>query len=576
MRNLSDHEIALLEEQGCRAEDWQRVLVSDDGFLADRLHHVRFFADVEIGDLTGDIEVSPGFRLPCGIYHATLHNASIGDHCLIDNIRNHLSQCDIGNHCLLTDIGTIATEGTPSFAIGKEISVLNEAGKTNIVLHPQLTAQTATLMLANTDIRQLYADDPTQLPIRTRIGDYVRIVSCNNIVNAFIEKGANVCGAARLKDCTIGSAAYIGECVILDECIVADGAHITDAAQAEGCFIGEGVHMSKGFSAENCLFFFRSEMLNGEACAALCGPFSVSHHKSTLLIGAATAFYNAGSATNFSNHAYKMGAIHYGALLRGSKTASSAHILWPATIGQFSMVMGKVATHPDTALLPLSYVFGEKDRTVVVPGICLRSVGTWRDVHKWPLRDKDIAYYDEEHRLLRRRPSDLMHHDFPNPLLAQQALAGKQLLEQWLAATPEDEEWLDLDNFVIKRTAAVRGIQYYDLLLTLFGREVDGSEPEWTDICGMLAPQADIDRLLSDVADGAIDSLDDLLEQLHNIHESYDYNLQESFLQALPEQDIAQARYRWQRMAAADADREFQLGDVDEDFLREFIGGMEG
>lgn len=575
MRNLSDHEIALLEEQGCRAEDWQRVFVSDDGFLADRLRCVRFFADVEIGDVGGDIEVSPGFRRPCGIYHATLHNVVIGDHCLIDNVRGHLSHCDIGSHCLLTDIGCIATEGAPTFAVGKEISVLNEAGKPNAVLHPQLTAQTATLMLTNPDIRQLYANDPEPLPTRTRIADHVRIAACNSLINCYIHNGSSITGASRLNDCTLGSACHIGASVILDECIVADGAHITDGAKADGCFIGEGVHMSKGFSAESSLFFAHSDMQNGEACAAFCGPFSVSHHKSTLLIGASTACYNAGSATNFSNHAYKMGAIHYGALLRGSKTASGAHILWPATIGQFSMVMGKVATHPDTSLLPLSYIFGEKDRTVVVPGICLRSVGTWRDVHKWPLRDKDIMYYDEEHRLLRRRPSDLMHHDFPNPLLAQQALAGKQLLEQWLAATPDDEEWLDLDAFVIKRTAAVSGIQYYDLLLRLFARSVDGSEPEWTDLCGMLAPQDDIDRLLSDVASGAIDSVDDLLEQLRNIHESYDYNLQEGFPQALPEQDIAQARHRWRRMAAADADREFQLGDVDEDFLREFIMGMD-
>ena len=63
-------------------------------------------------------------------------------------------------------------------------------------------------------------------------------------------------------------------------------------------------------------------MSNGEACAAFCGPFTVSHHKSSLLIGAMYSFYNAGSATNFSNHAYKMGPMHYGYLERGCKTAS--------------------------------------------------------------------------------------------------------------------------------------------------------------------------------------------------------------------------------------------------------------
>ena len=41
----------------------------------------------------------------------------------------------------------------------------------------------------------------------------------------------------------------------------------------------------------------------------------------TLLIGTMLSFYNAGSATNYSNHAYKMGPIHYGTLARGCKTA---------------------------------------------------------------------------------------------------------------------------------------------------------------------------------------------------------------------------------------------------------------
>ncbi|NAW49767.1 DUF4954 family protein, partial [Salmonella sp. gx-f5] len=80
-----------------------------------------------------------------------------------------------------------------------------------------------------------------------------------------------------------------------------------------------------------------SYMSNGEACAAFCGPFTASHHKSSLLIGGMFSFYNAGSATNFSNHAYKMGPMHWGILERGSKTASGAYLLMPATLGTYSV-----------------------------------------------------------------------------------------------------------------------------------------------------------------------------------------------------------------------------------------------
>lgn len=50
------------------------------------------------------------------------------------------------------------------------------------------------------------------------------------------------------------------------------------------CFVGEGVVIENGFSAENSLFFANSHLNHGEACAVFAGPYTVSHHRSTLLI----------------------------------------------------------------------------------------------------------------------------------------------------------------------------------------------------------------------------------------------------------------------------------------------------
>ena len=151
--------------------------------------------------------------------------------------------------------------------------------------------------------------------------------------------------------------------------------------------MGEASQITNGFTAESSLFFANSYMSNGEACAAFCGPFSSSHHKSTLLIGCMLSFYNAGSATNFSNHAYKMGPIHYGQLERGTKTASGSHLLLPANIGAFSVCLGKIANHPDTRALPFSYVISDGKDTFIVPGINISTVGLYRDIRKWPRRD---------------------------------------------------------------------------------------------------------------------------------------------------------------------------------------------
>ncbi|MCK4489001.1 MAG: DUF4954 family protein, partial [Anaerolineales bacterium] len=40
----------------------------------------------------------------------------------------------------------------------------------------------------------------------------------------------------------------------------------------------------KQFSAENCAFFANCEGFHSEAVSLFAGPFSVTHHKSTLLI----------------------------------------------------------------------------------------------------------------------------------------------------------------------------------------------------------------------------------------------------------------------------------------------------
>ena len=45
----------------------------------------------------------------------------------------------------------------------------------------------------------------------------------------------------------------------------------------------------------------------------------MTHHKSTLLIAGMFSFMNAGSGSNQSNHMYKLGPIHQGAMERGAK-----------------------------------------------------------------------------------------------------------------------------------------------------------------------------------------------------------------------------------------------------------------
>ena len=347
-RALTDNEIFILENNNCWAEDWSKIEVDEDGFQPKFLHRVIFYGDIRLGAFEKNVEVSKGFFKHSGINDATLRNVTVGNNCLIEKIGNYIHNYTIGDDCLIANVSVMETTEGATYGQGNVISVLNEAGDGNIIMFPELSSQFAALMVKyfkdkdlKNAIRRLVSEEIACLtPSVSTIGNNVKIVNSKEITNTIIHNDCEISGASRLCDCTILSSehanVYIGTGVICENSIISEGSSIINSAKIQDCFIGETCHIANGFTASQSVFFANSYMANGEACAAFCGPFSVSHHKSTLLIGGMYSFYNAGSATNFSNHAYKMGPLHYGTLERGCKTASGSHIVMPATIGSFS------------------------------------------------------------------------------------------------------------------------------------------------------------------------------------------------------------------------------------------------
>lgn len=592
MRKLTEKEIFMLEDQGCYAEDWANIEVDNDEFKTNSIFNVRFYGNIRIGSLNGRIELEEGFPMKCGIRNATLKDVNIGDCCLIENVGGHIANYDIQDSVMICNVGVITTQGAPNFAIGNTLSVLNEAGDGNVVLYDKLTAQTAQLMMDHKEVYDMILKEQRQRtkPERGCIGNGSRIVGVKEIYNTIIGESAEINGASKIEDSTIQSSdeapTVIGNDVILENSITACGASITNGAKIDNSFIGETVHVGKGYSSEATVMFANTYLDNGESCAAFLGPFSCSHHKASLLIAGKFSFYNAGSSTNQSNHAYKMGPIHYGTLDRGSKTASGAHIIWPAQFGPFSMVMGKIENHPDLSELPFSYVIGKENKTIVVPGINIRTVGTWRDVNKWPKRDKR----PKEAR------KDIINFQFPNPYIIQQVIRGKQLLQKMLDASKG--EFLEYNGCTIKRNSAVRGIEYYDMAIGLFAYEVmkrtddDNQANEvgadnWIDLAGMIVPEKEIARLVHDIKKGNVASTDEILLILSQISEDYldnEASYARSIMQSQADDIFVntddwlakaeKAHNLWLRLIKDDAEKEFQMGDVEEDFFRSFIAGV--
>ena len=598
-RLLTDEEITLLEDHGCQAENWEAIMVAED-FKPTYVHDVTFYGDIQLGVFEKNIEVSRGFLKHSGLRNATLRNVCIGDNSLVENIGNYINNYTIGEECYISNVSTMETTEGATYGEGNLISVLNEVGEGNITLFGGLNSQLAAFMVKhNADrelrerLRQMIGEELKRtLPERGTIGFGVKIVNTREVVNTIVQDNCEVNGAARLFDCSLlsvaGTGVYVGSGVICENSIVADGSSITNDCNLQDCFVGEACQLTNGFTASGSVFFANSYMSNGEACAAFCGPFTASHHKSSLLIGAMFSFYNAGSATNFSNHAYKMGPMHYGILERGTKTASGAYILMPANIGAFSVCFGKLMHHPDTRNVPFSYLIAYGDIMYLVPGRNLNTVGLYRDIHKWPKRD------------IRPRSGQksIVNFEWLSPFTVNEMLQGKQILEKLREAQGEMVVEYNFRGYVITNNSLNIGLRNYDMAIKMFlARCVEKYGPnepasttgwrQWSDLSGLLLPESEELRLIEEIKNREITNIQSVTDRFGEIGERYEqyewafaYRLiNEYYSIAQPThadwQEIIdqgrEAKQQWIATIKEDALKEYNLGDVEEDVYRGFM-----
>jgi hypothetical protein len=602
-RQLDEKEIRQLEDNNCWAEDWQRVMVADD-FNPNAVRNVTFYGDVKLGSFDKSIEVSKTFMRRTGVYNATLRNVTIGNNSLIENVGNYINNYVIGSDCYISNICTMETTEGATYGEGNIISVLNEVGEGNVVSYHGLTSQIAALMVRHagnnafrTAIRRLVAEYIQRTtPDTGTIGNGVKIVNTKEVTNTVVYNDCEINGAARISDCTIMSSpeasVFIGTGVICENSIIAHGSSIINSVKMQDCFVGEACKLSNGFTAAQSVFFANSYMSNGEACAAFCGPFSSSHHKSSLIIGGMFSFYNAGSATNFSNHAYKMGPIHYGTLERGSKTASGAYLLMPAHIGTFSVCFGKLMYHPDTRSLPFSYLIAYGDIMYLVPGRNLTTVGLYRDIRKWPKRDMRS----------KQSQKSIVNFDWLSPFSVGEIIQGKKILERLREASGDNVSTYNYHEYVIKTSSLRKGIKYYDIALRIFMGAVlkrhalvppisTVGTGKWNDLSGLLLPDSEEQQLVSDIADGTIESMDDIVDRLNAINDNYNeyrwawayrmildyYGLSEITPQDAERihTDYITARRAWIAEIKKDAEKEYQLGDVEDSVLQNIVSQLD-
>ena len=268
----------------------------------------------------------------------------------------------------------------------------------------------------------------------------------------------------------------------------------------------------------------------------------------------------------------------------------------PATIGAFSVCFGKLMHHPDTRNLPFSYLIAYGDTMYLVPGRNITTVGLYRDIKKWPKRDKRS----------KQSKKSIINFDWLSPFTVGEIMEGIEILKALRSASGDNVTTYNFHEYVINASSLQKGLKYYDIALRIFmgavlkraqkegyvGQPVSSvGKGKWIDLSGLLLPESEEERLIADIKSGDLDNIQQVLDRFSDINASYsDYRWAWSYqllldyyrLETLDEaacerirEDYVKARRAWIAEIRKDAEKEFQMGDVEQEVYEDFLSKLD-
>ena len=543
-RNLTNEEINFLKSQGCSSQSWEKILIKNVDLS--RIKDVQFHGRVKINALNGNVRYHKKLKVPASINRATLIDVFINGNVYINNIGRFIANYKIEKDVIIENAGSIYMEGKSSFGNGVETSPIMEGDGRSVKIFNRLNSHIAYLVaiyrhkkLMREKINTMI-DDYTNQKTRKfgKIKKYAKIINARLIKNSLIDPYTTIENTDEINNTTIISTkecpSYIGTSVILKDSIVLKGADITDSTVIKKAFIGEGVRLARQFSCEDSLLFANCEGEHGEMFSIFAGPYTVTHHKATLLIASHFSFFNAGSGTNQSNHMYKLGPYHHGFMERGCKTGSNSYILWPSYIGAFSTVIGAHYDNVDTSDFPFSYITEHGyHQTRLIPALNLFGVGLSRDENKW--KDRDRRKGDKK---------DLIIFDVFSPYTVSRMIRSEEILKNIKKENNHDDKnFLTYKNMIIKKSSLDKYSKRYSIAIDLYlhnkilsyikssknideiisNLEYDKNNvfENWSDIGGLICAKDRVDNIIKDLENNKINNIKTLTEAFEKLYNIY-------------------------------------------------------
>ena len=541
-RKLKKKEIEFLKSQGCISQSWDKILIKNVDL--NRIKDVSFHGKIKIKELNGNVSYHNKVKVEASITRATLIDVVVNGNVYINNVGRLIANYEIENGVIIENAGAIYMEGESSFGNGVETSPIMEGNGRSVKIFNRLNSHIAYIIamyrhnyLMREKINKIIENySSSKISKFGLIKKHAKIINARLIKNAHIDPYTTIENTDEINNTTIistkESPSYIGTSVILKDCIVLKGAHIVDGTVIKKAFIGEGVKLGRQFSCEDSLLFANCEGEHGEMFSIFAGPYTVTHHKATLLIASHFSFFNAGSGTNQSNHMYKLGPYHHGFMERGCKTGSNSYILWPSRIGAFSTVIGAHYDNVDSSDFPFSYITEHGyHQTRLIPALNLFGVGLTRDENKWIERDRRTG--DKK---------DLIIFEVFSPYTVSKMINAEKILKDIKNDIKDGkDDFVMYKNMIIKISSLDKYSQRYSIAIDLYlcgkllhfikncknindiieNLKCEKIYNEWVDAGGLICAKERLNNIIKDIEEDKIKDIENILKAFENLYNNY-------------------------------------------------------
>ncbi|MCK5007013.1 MAG: DUF4954 family protein, partial [Spirochaetales bacterium] len=303
-RSLSSEQIEVLVKNNNTAEDWDRILVTEN-FDPRLVRNCEFWGLVRIGDLSPIFLEYHELKLPVGLSNSTVICCDIGDNVVMRNL-HYIAHYIIGNRVILFNIDEMITVNHAKFGNGivKDgepesvriwLEVGNENGGRKILPFNGMLPADAYIWSRYRDEPQLiecFRELTDNLADSRRghygiIGDRSVIKNSRLIKDTLIGSDCYIKGANKLKNLTINSSSdeptQIGEGVEMVNGIVGYGNRIFYGVKAVRFFTGRNVQLKYGARLINSYLGSNSTVSCCEILNNLIFPFHEQHHNNSFL-----------------------------------------------------------------------------------------------------------------------------------------------------------------------------------------------------------------------------------------------------------------------------------------------------